>query len=155
MSKTNPIKISTGFSDKISENYNSKQYSISLEMEAQINGSSAEVEKASATLFALCKKIISQQKSLEQPDSQSPLFPNNEQPPEQQQQVPPQNDKPQQNYSNKPVTEKQIKCIYGVAKQLGKRNKEIEGLASKFSKNKLEDLSSREASQLIESLKHI
>ena len=58
------VKIQTGFSEKSTENYQSQQYSVALEMDCTINGSTREIEEASNKLFALCRKIVSAQKGV-------------------------------------------------------------------------------------------
>jgi hypothetical protein len=44
MSQT--VKISAGYSDKTSENYNSTQYSLNLELDVVFNSSTNEIEAA-------------------------------------------------------------------------------------------------------------
>lgn len=132
------VKISAGYSDKISENYNSQSYSINLEMDANINGTTTEIEQASERLFQLCRKIVNHQKSF----TGDVLLPES---PLQQLPAP-----------APPIhlcSEKQIKCIFGVAKSRGMANNAIQGLAQRFSKQRLEDLTSQEASLLIKDLK--
>ena len=58
------IKISAGYADKVSENYNSQQFSVSLEMACTITGKISEVESAADRLFALCRKIVDRQKGI-------------------------------------------------------------------------------------------
>ncbi len=57
------VKIQAGFSEKASQNYNSQQFSVSLEMECHINGTTHEIEDAAAKLFTLCRKIVANEKS--------------------------------------------------------------------------------------------
>lgn len=150
MSPTRPVRISAGYSDKISENYNSKQFSINLELDANINGSTQEIEDASARLFELCRKIVEQQKGV---SVDSLLAPTPQQLPPQQ---PQQNFQPQTNIpSSNPslASPAQVKCIFAVAKQNGLQNGAIAALANRFNKPKLDDLSKQEASILIKELK--
>ncbi len=139
------VRISAGYSDKVSENYNSQQFSINLEMDAMINGTTAEVEQASNRLFQLCRKIVDQQKGV----SVDNLL-NNQAPPV-------QFDPPQQfsrNVNNgHQCSEKQVRCIFGAAKARGMTNAAIPALAQRFGKNRLEELTATEASSLIGELK--
>ncbi len=140
------VRISAGYSEKSSENYNSTSYSINLEMDAQINCTTAEVEQASNRLFQLCRKIVDHQKGV----SVDSLL-NNQAPP----QV--QFDPPQQfsrNVNNgHQCSEKQVRCIFGAAKARGMTNAAIPALAQRFGKNRIEELTATEASSLIGELK--
>jgi len=135
------VKIQTGFSEKTSENYNSTQHSISLEMDCSINGSTKEIEEASSKLFALCRKIVSAQRgvnvdSLLNPDVSNipaaPTLPSNAEAP-------------------RPATAKQIKYLLELAKSSGMEEKAIRALPTECKKTSFEALSSSEASKLIES----
>jgi len=141
MSEKKPVRISVGFSDKQSENYNSTAYSVNLEMDVQVNVSSQEVEDASEKLFRLCRKIVENQKSQNHSDSSEP--PISQQPPQ---------PKPT-NIAVELCSPAQIKCIFGVAKSKGLQNGAITALANRFNKPRLEDLTKQEASQLIKELK--
>ena len=145
------VRISAGFSDKVSENYNSTSYSINLEMDAQINGSTTEIEQASDRLFQLCRKIVNHQKGVSVDTllvSQEPS----------QQLPPPQavytQSEPPQTFTSNLASEKQVKCVFAVAKGRSMSNDAINGLAQRFGKIRLEELSSQEASSLIKELKN-
>jgi len=138
MSERKPVRISVGFSDKQSENYNSTAYSVNLEMDVHVNGSSQEVEEASEKLFRLCRKIVENQKTQNPPDSAAL--------PESQQAKP-------SNTAVELCSPAQIKCVFACAKQKGLQNGAITALANRFNKPKLEDLTKHEASQLIKELK--
>lgn len=139
-----PVKINAGYSDKISKDYNSKSYSISLEMEVHINGKTTELEEASHRLFNLCKKIVKKEKGesiddmLEPPTEATPSS------------LPPA---PPQTTQVKLASEKQLKCVFAIAKSIGMLNKTIDALASRYNKNDLKELTSQEASNLIKTLK--
>jgi hypothetical protein len=62
MSQT--VRISAGYSDKASENYQSRQYSFNLELDVQVNGSTLEIESASDRLFDICRRIVEKQKGV-------------------------------------------------------------------------------------------
>lgn len=164
------VRISAGYSDKVSENYNSQQFSINLEMDAQINGTTSEIEQASDRLFQLCRKIVDHQKGVsvdtlltdQRPQQQAsfPVIPPISLPP----QHPPQQAQHQQQPFDQPPTfnphsgigghcsDKQVKCIFGIAKKRGMVNGAIQGLAQRFGKTRIEDLTSQEASALISDL---
>ena len=145
----NKVKISAGYSDKTSENYNSTQYSINLEMDATINGTTAEIEQASDKLFKLCRKIVAAQKSVSVDSYLNTEADHNGTP------LPPQ---PQQPHTT-PVdatnlcSPAQVKCIFAVAKSKGLQNGAITNLAKRFNKSKLDELTRPEASQIIKELK--
>ena len=44
------VKINAGFSEKTSENYNSTQHSISLEMDIQVNGNTRDLKNLLSTV---------------------------------------------------------------------------------------------------------
>ncbi len=139
------IKISTGYSDKSSLNYQSQQYSVSLDMEVQVNGSTQEIEDASSRLFALCRKIVSSQKSVSVDNllNDEPLQPA------------PATPAPSSNNGNgkvKPATKKQIDYIFKLAKKSKLSVDEINALPQNYSKNDFQSLSSVQASQIIDNL---
>ena len=145
----NKVKISAGYSDKTSENYNSTQYSINLEMDATINGTTAEIEQASDKLFRLCRKIVAAQKGVSvdsylntDADHTIPV----PQPQPQQPQTTPVD-------AANLCSPAQVKCIFAVAKSKGLQNGAINNLAKRFNKSKLDELSRSEASQIIKELK--
>ncbi len=149
------VRISAGYTEKTSENYNSEQYSINLEMDAQINGTTTEIEQASDRLFQLCRKIVNHQKGVSVDTLLSDPQQNQQQLPPPQQQ--PSFDSPhhfnQNTGTGQQCTEKQVKCIFGVAKSRGMANGAIAGLAQRYGKQRLEELTSQEASALIKELK--
>ena len=160
MSPTRPVRISAGYSDKISENYNSKQFSINLELDANINGSTQEIEDASARLFELCRKIVEQQKGVSVDNLLSPVP---SQPPPQQlppsqnySPQPPQQNQPQQpannNGSVKLASDKQIKFIFSLAKKNKLPDYEVRNLPMQYNIQNFNELSSKQASEIIESL---
>ncbi len=136
------VKINTGFSDKVSENYNSQAFSVNLEMTVAINGSSSDVENAADRLFNLCKKIVEKQKGV----ASDPIFgePST---------IPSHAPTENAGDTNSPIpaTDKQVKAIFGIGKGKGLDNKEIRSLADRFNKN-IEQLSKTEASSLIQEL---
>ena len=142
------VRISAGYSDKTSENYNSTSYSINLEMDAHINGTTTEIEEASNRLFQLCRKIVNHQKGV----SVDNLLEDNTPTQPTQQYTAPTN-----NYSNNNnrCSEKQVKCIYGVAKGRGMTTQAISSLAQRYGKKRLGELTSSEASLLIKKLKQV
>jgi hypothetical protein len=140
------VKISAGFAEKISENYNSTQNSISLEMNVQVNGSTREIEEASQKLFALCRKIIYAQKgvnvdSLLQGEQLPATMPSG---------TPAAPQSPSSS-SQKLASSKQIKFLLELAKKAGMDETSIRSLPSEFQKSSFEALSSAEASKLIDS----
>ena len=140
------VKIQAGFSEKTSENYNSTQNSIALEMNVQVNGSTREIEEASQKLFALCRKIINAQKgvnvdSLLQGDQLPATVPPG---------APAAPHSPSSN-AQKPATNKQIKYLLELAKKSGMDEKSVRALPGEFQKSSFEALSSAEASSLIDS----
>ena len=149
------VRISAGYTEKTSENYNSEQYSINLEMDASINGTTTEIEQASERLFNLCRKIVNHQKGVSVDTLLSDL-PQSQQPIPQQQ--PASNFTPPPEYSRNSnsghqCSEKQVKAIFAIAKSRGMVNGAITSLSNRFGKNHLEELTSQEASSLIKELK--
>jgi len=150
------VKIQTGFSEKTSENYNSQQYSVALEMECQINGSTREIEEASAKLFALCRKIVAGQKGVnvdtllnsENVPGTAPV----QQPPATPAPAAPAPVNGPGPGTSKPASSKQIKYLLDSAKRIGLSKVEIQNLPASFKKTTFESLTSVEASKLIESL---
>ena len=147
------VKIQTGFSEKSTENYQSQQYSVALEMECQINGSTREIEDASNRLFALCRKIVSAQKgvnvdtllnneAVSSGPSQPAPAPS----------APPAASAPSGNGTPKSATSKQIRYVLELAKKAGMSKPDIQNLPATYKKKTFESLSSVEASKLIESL---
>lgn len=159
MSPTRPVRISAGYSDKISENYNSKQFSINLELDAQINGSTQEIEQASDRLFQLCRKIVEHQKGISVDNLLTPSNP----PPAQ---LPPQQPPAQNQYQQSPApqqqqsqrngklaSDKQIKFIFSLAKKSKLPDYEVRNLPMQyFNIQNFNELSSKQASEIIESL---
>lgn len=149
------VIIRAGYTSRTSKDYQSEEHSIQIEVPSKINGSTQEIESASDRLFRLCKKIVEQQKQDVSVDS---LLSD---PQPQPQQLPPPQDttfNPPADYSRNSNTgqqcsEKQVKCIFGVAKSRGMVNGAIQGLAQRFGKQRLEELTSQEASALIKELK--
>jgi hypothetical protein len=142
------VKIQTGFSEKTSENYNSTQHSISLEMDCNINGSTHEIEEASQKLFALCRKIVSVQKSV---NVDSLL--NNDMPATPAPAVPP----PATNNNTTTVrlaSQKQITFLLQLAKKSNLTHDEILSLPKSYNQTRFEDLSAQEASALIDRFNH-
>jgi len=137
MSQT--IKISAGFSDKVSENYNSQQFSVNLEMECSINGKTVEVEAAADKLFALCRKIVDRQKGVTPSTESLPLA----QPPKEE----------PSNQMESFASDKQIKCIFGMAKAQGRDSQAIKALISTRFGKRVENISKAEASAMINELK--
>jgi len=140
------VKISAGFAEKISENYNSTQNSISLEMNVQVNGSTREIEEASQKLFALCRKIIYAQKgvnvdSLLQGEQLPATMPSGTF-------AAPQSPS---SSTQKLSSSKQIKFLLELAKKAGMDEAAIRLLPTEFKKSSFEALSSAEASKLIDS----
>jgi hypothetical protein len=152
----NVVRISTGLSEKSTENYQSTQHSISLEMDCVINGSTREIEEASQKLFALCRKIIgAQQKSVsvdsllnvDQPITPVPVT------------LPPSPAVPKPTTvpartntgsSQRLATSKQIKYLLQLAKSANLAHDEIVTLPATYKKERFEQLTSTEASTLID-----
>jgi hypothetical protein len=150
------VKIQTGFSEKVTENFQSTQHSISLEMDCAINGNTREIEEASQKLFALCRKIVSAQKSVNvdsllnndmpvnlttfPPAPQTPSF------------TPaPAPQQPTGNGSStRPATTKQIKFILELAKKSNLSHDEILALPLTYQRERFEQLSASQASALID-----
>jgi len=127
------VKIQTGYSDKSSQNYNSNQYSVSLEMECHINGTTHEIEDAAAKLFGLCRKIVANEKSAKAPQ-QAPLRMNQ----------PDGNDLPS-------ASSRQIGAIMAIGRSIGLDKSQLEEFAGTTISSTC--LSSKAASRIIESLK--
>jgi hypothetical protein len=143
MSQT--IKISAGYSDKVSQDYNSSQYSLNLELDVVVNGSTTEIESASQKLFSLCRKLVLTQRSV---NVDSIL--NREASPGANQNAPAAPQSPSSS-SQKPASSKQIKFLLELAKKAGMDEASIRSLPSEFQKSSFEALSSSEASRLIDS----
>lgn len=137
------IRISAGYADKASENYNSKQYSINLELDVQVNGNTREIEGASDRLFELCRRIVEKQKVV----SVDNLLAG---PPE------PHAEEPNSGNSNgttRPATAKQLRYLHQLAKKANLTDEQVNGLPRQYySKAALSDLTSLEASGLIDVL---
>ena len=120
-------------------------------MDCVINGSTSEIESASQKLFALCRKIVSAQKSV---NVDSLL--NGEMPPvnHSQNQQPPQSSPQNANNNNqsppRPATQKQIKFLLELAKKANLSNDEILTLPAVYKKDRFEQLTAYEASSLID-----
>lgn len=156
------VKIQTGFSEKTSENYNSQQYSVSLEMECQINGSTREIEDASKRLFSLCRKIVNAQKGISvdnlllQDDSQFPqptvpVIPLN-QTPATSPAAPQVSGKPANANQPKPATQKQLRFLHQLGRKSGLSIEQVNGLPSQYFQKSIEQITSQEASTLIDIL---
>lgn len=153
------VRIQTGFSEKSTENYQSQQYSVALEMDCTINGSTREIEEASSKLFALCRKIVSAQKGV----NVDGLL-NNEAAPTASGPTPPATapaapaappagpSAPNSNGTPKLASAKQIRYVLELAKKAGMSTPDIQNLPATYKKQTFEALSSVEASRLIESL---
>ena len=145
------VRINTGFSEKVVANFQSTQHSISLEMDVSVNGTTKEIEDASAKLFALCRKIVSAQKSgnvdnlLTSPTSaesvSSPVQPAPAA------SAPSAPHAPTGTNGTKPATSKQIKYALELMKKSGMSKQEIATIPASFNKQSFEALSSVEASQ--------
>jgi hypothetical protein len=149
------VKIQTGFSEKTTENYQSQQYSVALEMEVSINGSTSEISEASNKLFALCRRLVSQQKAVNV-DNLLTAAPVEQHPPVSTPVAPaiaaPSAATPVSNAGNgtKAATSKQIKYALELAKKSGMSKSDIAALPAKFNKASFEALSAKEASSIIE-----
>ena len=143
------VKIQTGFSEKSTQNFQSTQHSISLEMDCAINGSTSEIEDASQKLFALCRKIVSVQKSvnvdslLNNDATQTPSPPAPVSTPATGSNVIPIGT----------ATSKQIKYLLELAKKASLTHDEILAIPGTYNKNMFEQLSASEASSLINRFK--
>lgn len=142
------IKVSTGYADKVSKDFQSQQFSVGLEMELTVNGTTREIEDASEKLFALCRKIVSSQKSI----SVDSLLNGNTS-----QTIPGQNTEQPRGNGNgngKPATAKQIRYLH----QLGKKadppltDEQVRALPQQYYGKTLETMTSQEASNLIDVL---
>jgi hypothetical protein len=143
MSQT--VKISAGYSDKVSQDYNSTQYSLNLELDVVVNGSTTEIESASQKLFSLCKKLVLAQRSVNVDTLLNP-----EAKPGASQSAPAGPQSPSSSTA-RPASGKQIKYLLELAKKSGMDEKAIRSLPSEFQKSSFEALSSSEASKLIDS----
>jgi hypothetical protein len=143
------VKIQTGFQEKTSENYNSTQHSISLEMDIQVNGNTREIEEASQKLFALCRKIIYAQKGVNV-DSllQAPAAP----PSGQAATSTAASKSPQEGQQPRPASSKQIRYIFTIARKNGLSDAEIKSLPVRYEKADFSALTSQEASEIIDHL---
>jgi hypothetical protein len=146
MSQT--VKISAGYSDKTSENYNSSQYSLNLELDVVVNGSTTEIESASQKLFALCRKLVLAQRSV----NVDTLL--NREPslavPGANQNAPAASQSPSSS-PQKLASAKQIRFLLELAKKAGMDEASIRSLPTEYQKSSFEALSSSEASKLIDS----
>jgi hypothetical protein len=143
------VKINAGFSEKTSENFNSTQNSIALEMDVQVNGSTKEIEDASQKLFALCRKIIYAQKGV----NVDSLLQSEQTMSGTSQSVPSASQNPSSTVKIFPklASAKQIRFLLELAKKAGMEDASIRSLPSEFKKSSFEALSSAEASKLIDS----
>ncbi|OGJ90449.1 MAG: hypothetical protein A2268_02995 [Candidatus Raymondbacteria bacterium RifOxyA12_full_50_37] len=157
------VKICAGYSDKISENYNSTQFSLSLEMDCQINGSTREIEDASARLFSLCKQIVNRQKNVSVDNLLSNAHPvegNGKETPIPSQPAATEPQKPEQpapasepQKSEEAISDKQVKYIFGLGRDLGKSGKDVRDLITTRFNKPVDALSKTEASLMIKELK--
>ena len=143
MSQT--VKISAGYSDKVSQDYNSTQYSLNLELDVVVNGSTTEIESASQKLFLLCKKLVLAQRSV---NVDTLLNPEVKLGAGQNAPAAPQSPS---SSTLKPASNKQIKYLLELAKKSGMDEKSVRALPGEFQKSSFEALSSAEASTLIDS----
>ena len=153
------VKIQTGFSEKTSENYNSTQHSISLEMDCAINGSTKEIEDASQKLFALCRKIVAAQKGVNVDSLLNSDLGGKQAPAAAATQTtastpgaPSAAPQPFNNGNAMPklATPKQIKWLLDLAKKAKLSHDEILSLPSTYKKERFEQLSAAQASALID-----
>jgi hypothetical protein len=142
MSQT--VRINAAYSEKNTADFNSQQYSVGLEMDAQINGSTREIEEASQKLFALCRRIVAQQKGVSVDNLlQSPAH--NEPAPV----------TPPASSTNLPrmATSKQLLYLWKLGKRAGLTDEQVRGLPMQYyQKATADDLTGQEASSLIDSL---
>ena len=180
MTTATPIRISAGYQETVSENYNSKRYSVQLEMDAMINGSVREVEDATAKLFELCRNIVSREKGTTLPfivsrPNPNALPSNSPMPTQSQMTGLPFNQEQESSHSApsiptvvnnsptasqnnyqpmRPATEKQIHYLLQTAKRHGLSSDRIKGLPREiFGKTDYNALESNEASRIIDNLK--
>ena len=148
------VKIQTGFSEKTTENYQSQQYSVALEMDCSVNGTTREIEEASAKLFNLCRKIVASQKGVNVDNllkdapvtvasSPVPSVPAASTPSTSQAPA-------RTNGTTKPATGKQIRYALELLRKSGLGKNEIAAIPASFNKQSWESLSSIEASKIIE-----
>jgi len=143
------VIISTGYSEKNTENYCSRQHSIGLEIEVNVNGSTDEVEVASNKLFALCRKIVSGQKSVNIDTLLNPAPAPAATAPSANQEAPATPQQP------RPASSKQIRYILQIAKKNGLTEAEIKNLPAHFDKADFSSLTSQEASDIIDHLTNL
>ena len=115
------VKIQTGFSEKATANFNSQQFTVSLEMECHINGTTTEIETAAAKLFDLCKKIVAAQKQKTEPETPA------------RQELPSAIKQPQTPGGNRDLaaTSKQISAIYAISRAAGLNKAQLEEFVGK------------------------
>jgi len=131
------VKICSGYADTASQNYNSQKFSVSLEMECHINGSTTEIETAAAKLFDLCRKIVQNEKQT--PTARPAITP------------PPAPVNQTQFSGERLATSKQIAACYAIGKSIGLNKAQIEQMAGVNLTSKT--LTAKEASKVIEFLK--
>ena len=144
MSQT--VKISAGYSDKVSQDYNSSQYSLNLELDVVINNSTTEIESASQRLFSLCKKLVLTQRSV---NVDTLLNPGAALGASQKAPAAPQSPS---SSTQKPASSKQIRFLLQLLKNAKFSPDETKGILAEFKKESFEALTSHEASQLIDRL---
>lgn len=152
------VKISTGYSDKVSKDFNSQQFSVSLEMECAINGSTKEIQDASKRLFELCRRIVNDQKGVsvdgllqQEDDSMYPPQTAATVPatPVPQGQANGQTGAP----SVRNITTKQISYLFRLGQKAGLSDEQVRQLPVQyFGRPDLQSLTSYEASKLIDTL---
>ncbi|MBF0431660.1 MAG: hypothetical protein HQK83_10295 [Fibrobacteria bacterium] len=145
------MKITTNYSENLpGEQYKTHRWAVELTQEI---AESADAGQVSRNLFSVAKSVVKSEVEMTKTDAAftnaapsdtntNPAF------------TPPPNNFNSQNRSGpRPATEKQIRFLYSICKRQGFSNEQISALPNQyFGKSVLQQLTSKECSQLIDSL---
>ena len=146
-----PLKLNIGLSRKIGEsNYGSRGASINVEMEldSTLVNDPPKLQERIRQLFGLVKTSLAEQLNGNGSGSQNP---SNVPAPATGQEQGNGNGSPQHSNPPRPATQSQVKAIFAIARAQKLNVHQV--LRDRFNVGKPEDLSIKEASQLIDSLK--
>lgn len=144
-----PVKISCGYSAKASQNYQSENYSINLEMEVMVNGKTSELEQKADLLYDLCRKIVAKQRGTTATDALLA--------PSERTSAPSQPAVTSQVPSNTSdvISPKQIKFIHSLSRSRGFDSKKTKEIIYDQYHKAVEQLSRKEAAAVIDDLKSL
>ena len=121
-------------------------------MEILINGKTSELELRADQLYDLCRKIVKKQQQSNGAIPDTLPATNEQSPPANQPapvKTPPMNTNTRQYPSNDIASEKQVKCIFAIARAKGKNSKTVKDMVYDHYHKEVEALSRKEASDVI------